>query len=147
MEEFLSDLSGCQASLVFTLVDQNFGGILLEQLKSRANDFTNLVLLSGTRQAKADHIAVERPLSEFFYPHHYAFRLGHYDLYGVEDLLTYAVENLPLSRMHVSDIEAVSLFLSVSSMKKKTIKQLKYSFSYSANQDAVPPFRIGYLLR
>lgn len=111
MSEFLSDLSGCQASLVFTVVDQNFGGILLDQLKSRANEFSNLILLCGTRQANAlesDLTVEKKPPPEFFYPLHYAFRLGHYDLYGVEDLLTYAVENLPLSQILVSDIEKVS---------------------------------------
>ncbi|CDS35642.1 conserved hypothetical protein [Echinococcus multilocularis] len=114
VSELLSDLSGCQASLVFALVDQNFGGILLEGLKSRPTEFTNLVLLSATRQASAlrtERTAVERPLQGYFYPHYYAYRLGHYDLYGVEDLLTYAVENLPLSQMIVGDIEEQVKFL------------------------------------
>ncbi|VUZ44904.1 unnamed protein product [Hymenolepis diminuta] len=108
VSEFLSDLSGCQASLIFAVVDQNFGGILLEGLKSRPMEFGNLFLLSATRQANAfqgEQPIPERPLSEFFYPRHYAFRVGHYGLYGVEDLLTYSVENLPLSQMVVGDIE------------------------------------------
>ncbi|VDM27795.1 unnamed protein product [Hydatigera taeniaeformis] len=110
----LTDLSGCQASLVFALVDQNFGGILLEGLNSRPTEFTNLVLLSATRQASAtqtEQTVVERPVSEFFYPRHHAYRLGHYELYGVEDLLTYVVENLPLSQMLVGDIEKVRIFI------------------------------------
>lgn len=53
-------------------------------------------------------MTVERPPSEFFYPRHYAFRLGHYDLYGVEDLLTYAMENLPLAQIMIGEIEKVS---------------------------------------
>lgn len=108
--EFLSDLSGCQASLVFAVVDQNFGGILLEGLNSRPVEFGNLILLSATRQANAfqvEQTTVERPMSEFFYPRHYAFRVGHYGLYGVEDLLSYAIENLPLSQMVIGDIEKV----------------------------------------
>ncbi|VDK31864.1 unnamed protein product [Taenia asiatica] len=108
VSELLSDLSGCQASLVFALVDQNFGGILLEGLNARPAEFTNLVLLSATRQAnalRAEQMVVERPLPEFFYPRHHAYRLGHYEVYGVEDLLTYVVENLPLSQILVGDIE------------------------------------------
>ncbi|VDN98473.1 unnamed protein product [Rodentolepis nana] len=108
VSEFLSDLSGCQASLIFAVIDQNFGGILLEGLKSRPMEFGNLFLLSATRQANAlqrEQSNVERPLSEFFYPRHYAFRLGHYGLYGVANLLTHAIENLPLSQMVVGDIE------------------------------------------
>ncbi|KAM7535292.1 hypothetical protein Aperf_G00000090590 [Anoplocephala perfoliata] len=108
VSEFLSDLSGCQASLIFAIVDQNFGGILLEGLKSRPAEFGNLVLLSATRQAnafQAEKATVERPPLEFFYPPHYALRLGHYALYGVEDLLTYAMENLPLSQIMIGEIE------------------------------------------
>ncbi|VDD82510.1 unnamed protein product [Mesocestoides corti] len=117
--EMLDDLSGCQASLVFAVVDQNFGGILLDGLKARPNDFANLVLLSATRQSIAVHDeqaepadsgehnkeANDWPLSSFFYGRHYAIRLGHYDLYGVEDLLTFAIESLPLSHLLIGDIE------------------------------------------
>lgn len=94
-------------------MDQNFGGILLESLNVRAAEFTNLVLLSATRQASAlqtEQMVVDRPPSEFFYPLYHAYRLGHYELYGVEDLLTYVVESLPLSQMLVADIEKVSFY-------------------------------------
>ncbi len=104
------------------MVDQNFGGVLLESLRSRPTDFSNLVLLSATRQSGVISTSTtnptttkavgrggpRQPMANYFYGRQRILRLGHYDLYGVEGLLTYAIESLPLSQMRIGEIEKVS---------------------------------------
>lgn len=103
---------------MFAVVDQNFGGVIVEGLRAHPADFTNLVLLSATRQSSvtmalhSDASSVTdlagQPMADLFYGKQGDFRLLHFEIYGVEGLLTYALENLPLSRLRIGEVQKVS---------------------------------------
>ncbi|VDL90565.1 unnamed protein product [Schistocephalus solidus] len=108
--EFLEDISRCKASLIFAVFDQNFAGILLSELEERAGEFPNLVVLSATRQSNVSNSAegseksqANAPFSQFYGPD--SLLPGQYDIYGVDGLLTNAIELLPLSKLPIAEIE------------------------------------------
>ncbi|VDN13344.1 unnamed protein product [Dibothriocephalus latus] len=108
--EFLEDISLCKASLIFAVFDQNFAGVLLRELEERAGEFPNLVVLSATRQSNvssfsegSDNGRAKAPLSPFYGPD--SLVPGQYDIYGVDGLLTNAIELLPLSKLPIAEIE------------------------------------------
>lgn len=109
VEEFLEDIGHCKASLIFVLNDQNFGGVLLRAIKNRPDSFSNVVVISATRQSSIDKLADETTLTnlyeQFYHPH--GLQPGQYDVYGVDGLLTNAIEYAPLSKIAIGDIEKV----------------------------------------
>nr|VZI43214.1 unnamed protein product [Spirometra erinaceieuropaei] len=108
--EFLDDISLCKASLIFAVIDQNFAGVLLRKLEERTGEFPNLVVFSATRQSntsnsveESDNKQTNTPFSPFYGPD--SLLPGQYDIYGIDGLLTSAIDLLPLSKLPIAEIE------------------------------------------